>query len=79
MKPTVRYIDLGFCELGCRAMVIPLDHYSPRITNRRWVTTSTVLAITPGVDGPTFETRRTIYVPVESGEAVRVRERRAVV
>ena len=79
MKPTVRYIDLGFCELGCRAMVLPLDHYSQQVENRRWVKTSTVLVITPGLEGPTFETRYTIYRPEGIGDAVRVRERQAAV
>ncbi len=65
MKPVVRYIDLGFCVLGCPADVMPYDH-PVRWLNRTWVRTTPVASLCWTPDGPEFETRNTRYVPFPS-------------
>jgi hypothetical protein len=63
-KPRVRYSDLGHCKLGEEAKVIPVDH--PRTSlNGGWTTTTVVQHIQPQTEGPVFETRNTVYVPLE--------------
>jgi hypothetical protein len=62
MKPIVSYTELYFCEEGSSAIVKPVDHPSPLVTNRKPVLTSPVIQYdrTTGE----FETFNTIYRPV---------------
>jgi hypothetical protein len=62
-KPRVQYSDLGYCKLGEEAKVWPLNHPVPRL-NGAWVTTTLVQHIQPTSEGPVFETRNTVYMPV---------------
>lgn len=70
MKQRVRYIDLGRCEEGEPAQVIPADHPSSLVQNGKWTTTSPVLKILEQARGPVFETRNTIYHPGDTDESV---------
>lgn len=65
MKPIVRYTpipDHDFIEAGYRALVLPVDHPSPYVSNTRSVSTSRVLS--HNKDTGEFETLNTIYKPV---------------
>lgn len=68
MKQTVKYIDLGFCVVGCPARVVPLNHPHQFVKNREWATTSPVQSLTWTPNGPVFETLNTIYVPVDEDD-----------
>lgn len=69
---TVRYIDLGHCVIGQPAMVIPLDHPGPGVTNRIWARTSPVRAINRLPNGDIeFWTMNSHYIPADIGLPVR--------
>ena len=59
-KPIVHYISDGFTiiKLGERALIYPVDHPSPWVTNGRIAHTSPIIRV--GDDGE-FETWNTIY------------------
>lgn len=58
---TVRYSDLGRCELGRCAHAITIDH--PTARNGSWVMTTPVTRIIKGPRGPRFQTANTLYIP----------------
>lgn len=61
VKPLVHYRELVFCMLGRSAVVVPVDHPSARVSNRRHIVTSTVMV---EIDGEgAFETLNTRYEP----------------
>lgn len=71
MKQQVMYSDLGFCEVGQRALVVPVDHPDKTLRGP-WVSTSPVLSISPRINSsPVFETLNSIYRPVEDGIPIR--------
>lgn len=63
MKPVVRFEYVDFCEVGCSALVKPIDHESPYVSNTKMARTSTV--ISKQIDGLDrvlcFETQNTCY------------------
>lgn len=67
MKPTVRFKDLIYLSLGQPAMITPIDHPSPLVSNTGPVLTSNVVKINQdGVhdeSSPSFETENTLYIP----------------
>ena len=67
MKPVVKYKhDLNnFIELGMNALVFPLDHPSPYVSNQYLVRTSKVIKLDKETGN--FETVNTIY-EFEKGE-----------
>lgn len=78
IKPVVYYIDVGNLTLGQPAMVLPINHPSPFVSNQKWVRTTPVSAIRPGALGPRFETKNTIYVAAgDFGQPIESRSRRA--
>lgn len=54
-KRRITYVDLGFCEVGCNAVVY--------IKGQGWFRTTKVIEIVPHCDGPVFETLNSIYWP----------------
>lgn len=59
MKPVVKYrASLLDIVVGLPALVEPIDHPSPLVTNTKPVYTSNVVGITPRG----FETENTVYV-----------------
>ena len=75
MKQLVKYIDLGFCVVGCQALVMPLNHPSELVENRVWATTTEVLSLDWTPYGPRFETLNTIYEPIGDYDAEEIRQR----
>jgi hypothetical protein len=70
-KPTVRYIDVQIpIIVGRPTLVLPLDHPSTHVSNRRWAQTTAVQSQRPGVNGPVFETRNTTYIAAETDESL---------
>lgn len=63
MKKVVQYLELGRCVLGESAVVRPLDHPGPYVTNTMWVVTSPVLKIETCSAGLKFETMNSRYIP----------------
>lgn len=61
-KKTVRYSQLGACMVGSSALLLPVDHPGPHVSNTKFVTTSTVLSFDP--ETGIIETLNTRYVPV---------------
>ena len=58
-KPTVHYKPKSYCiTVGEPALIQPLDHPSPLVSNTHFARTSKVLKITE----TGFETKNTIYV-----------------
>jgi hypothetical protein len=73
MKPCVNYSTLIHCEAGQRALVVPLDHpEAVRVSNRRPVLTSVVLAYDP--ETGEFETENTRYRPAPPEHVKRLAE-----
>lgn len=62
-KPMVGYKNVEHLELGQSALVFPVDHPSPLVSNKKWILTSPVIKIED--DGQVFETLNTIYAPYE--------------
>lgn len=60
MKPVVRYEAAYNVEVDRQAFVRPVDHPSDLVSNMTWAQTSPVVK----VDGDTFETENTRYVPI---------------
>ena len=62
-KPIVRYKPTGYdnVELDKQALIAPMTHTSPYVSNTRYVITSTVVRI--GENGE-FETKNSIYRPI---------------
>lgn len=61
IKPLVHYRELVYCMLGRSALVVPVDHPSGMVSNRRHIITSTVMV---DMDGEgRFETLNTRYEP----------------
>ncbi|MBC8737101.1 hypothetical protein F6X40_09800 [Paraburkholderia sp. UCT31] len=60
-KPVVNYVSLLHCKVGQSAVVLPVDHQSPLVSNTKYVRTSVVLAYDT-VTGE-FETCNTRYQP----------------
>lgn len=63
MKPVVKYQHdsiTGIIKVGKSAMIKPIDHSSPYVSNTQHVYTSTVVKV--NTDG-SFETQNTLYVP----------------
>lgn len=63
MKPTVKYQAdsiVGSLKVGKSAMIKPINHTSPYVSNTQHVYTSTVVKI--NADN-SFETMNTLYVP----------------
>ena len=62
-KPVVQYtVDpANFIKLGLSAYIVPIDHPSDLVSNESLARTSRVISI----DGDTFETMNTKYVPKE--------------
>jgi len=63
MKLIVKYQSdsiIGSLKVGKSAMIKPIDHTSPFVSNTQHVFTSTVVKVSP--DG-SFETINTLYVP----------------
>lgn len=68
---TVRYIDLGHCVTDEPAMVIPLDHPGPGVSNRIWAKTSPVQRILTRRNGDVeFWTMNTHYRPADPGSEI---------
>ena len=63
-KPTVHYrIDEhSYVVVGQSAVVRPVDHPSPLVSNKTYVKTSPVVMV--DYDSGVFETKNTRYVPV---------------
>lgn len=63
-KPTVHYrIDEhSYVVVGQSAMVRPVDHPSPLVSNKTYAKTSPVVMV--DYDSGVFETENTRYVPV---------------
>lgn len=64
IKPTVLYIPTKFdyIEINQQALIIPINHPSPLVSNTRYTRTSTVLS--HDKDTGKFETINTLYEPV---------------
>ena len=58
-KPVVRFSEIVFCEMGRPALVLPMDHPSPFVSNTKHIVTSPVVAMLQ--DG-SFETLNTRYL-----------------
>ena len=71
---TVIYVDLAAgLALNRPARVIPLNHPSPLVSNRGWVTTSNVAGIDTHSNprGPVFWTKNgTRYVPAPTDDSL---------
>lgn len=65
-KPKVSYTSIIYLRKGDSAIVTPVDHPSPLVSNQKAAWTSPVLAINQ--DG-SFETENTLYIP--SGDKTR--------
>lgn len=66
-KLTVRYFrSIGPIVVGRPAVVWPIDHYSPEVSNETWCRTSPVESYNP-ITGE-FTTLNTRYVPHNSVE-----------
>jgi len=60
----VRYRDLGRLQLNEPAVVSPIDHPSPLVSNAVWVLTTPVQRIDWwNRSGPEFETANSRYIP----------------
>jgi hypothetical protein len=65
VKPIVNYSWLAADPVvGGRALLRPVNHPSPHITNGERVLTSTIVSVMD--DGEGFETLNTVYVPLET-------------
>ena len=63
-KPIVHYKDvITPVAVGRSAVVWPINHPSPLVTNSGPVLTSPVVTVTAGSRGPLFETANTYYKP----------------
>jgi len=63
MKPVVKYQHdsiVGSLKVGKSAMIKPIDHSSPYVSNTQHVYTSAIVKV--NTDG-SFETQNTLYVP----------------
>lgn len=58
-KPIVHYRKLVSCSVGASALVHPIDHPGPDVSNTKMVRTSAVLRYDR--DTGEFETRNSIY------------------
>lgn len=58
-KPIVHYKSLVHCQVGTAAVVHPVDHPGPDVSNTKLARTSAVLRYDE--DTGEFETRNTIY------------------
>lgn len=61
-KPIVHYSELHYCKVGLFALVEPVDHPSPVVSNSRVVRTSAVKSYDKSTGE--FETRNTKYKPI---------------
>lgn len=67
----VQYINVASPPVvGQPALVIPFDH--PTASNKSWIRTTRVQAVTEGLNGPIFRTLNTIYRPMDGIEPLPV-------
>lgn len=62
-KKTVSYKELVFCKVGCSALLFPVDHPGPHVSNTKYTRTSVVQSYDPATG--VIETMNSIYRPME--------------
>lgn len=68
-KPTVHYKEVSAIVIGESTYVFPVDHPSSYVSNTTYTRTSKVVAHDP--ETGRFETKNTIYVPLNEQQTMR--------